>query len=92
MVIDMSKVAGSRLVAAKVRPTRTKAGPARYLLDCLGLAEDHQVVPLGTILCGWRGRLTLAPSCLTGRFITEWAIKAMLATFEAQLRQEGGVR
>lgn len=83
-VIDLSKVFGSLLTAARFdlpvfkRPD-APAWTSRNLLECRGLTPKGAVVRLGTILIRYDGALMPLWSNYGARFINGWAEKVLLA-------------
>lgn len=92
-VIDLSKVVGSVLAAARFdlpvfeRPDMP-AWTSRNLLECRGLTAKGVVVRLGTILIRYDGVLMPLWSNYGARFINGWTEKVLLAQIATRLSKK----
>jgi hypothetical protein len=78
-IIDLTKVVGSQLVAAKF----DRIG--RNLLNLTGMTPSGRVVRLGTVFLGFDGALTPVWSTLGRQILGGWAEKVLLHQISTRL-------
>lgn len=81
-VIALSKVSGSRLVAARFDQIGSTSGS---MLNLTGMTPNGKISRLATIIVGRDGALTPIWSTVAGHLLTEWSTSVLLSEISVRL-------